>query len=157
MMFPGTGREEEGCGCGGVHHHKSFVHDHMHGGHIHGGHIHADYCNCGQEMPRRFLRPVVMLLLAEQPQHGYELMGRIKEFGVGQGGMDPSLLYRLLRHLERTGLAESSLDDTGAGPARKVYRLTPEGQEVLDIWAVNLEGVSTFLQEFKNRYQKLGK
>ena len=98
-----------------------------------------------------------MLLLAEEPVHGYELMGRLREFGIGHGGMDPSLIYRLLRHLERGGLAESSLDDSGTGPARKVYRLTPEGMEVLDMWAANLDEVSTLLQQFKERYSKLVK
>ena len=98
-----------------------------------------------------------MLLLAEEPVHGYELMGRLKAFGVGQSGMDPSLLYRLLRHLERGGLAESSLDDSGSGPARKVYRLTPEGMEVLDMWAANLDEVSSLLQKFKDRYGNLVK
>lgn len=103
------------------------------------------------------MRPMLMLLLAEEPVHGYELMGRLKEFGIGQSGMDPSLVYRLLRHLERGGLAESSLDDSGAGPARKVYRLTPEGMEMLDMWAANLDEVSTLLQKFKERYGKLAK
>ena len=107
-------------------HHSSFYYGPMHGGHSHG-----DFCNSGQNIPRRFLRPVVLLLLAEKPQHGYELMGRIKEFGKGCKSMDPSLLYRLLRYMGRTGLAESTLDDSGSGPARKVYSLTPEGQEVL--------------------------
>ncbi len=154
-MFFSSGQEEESCGCGG--HDKGSHHGPMFAGHMHGGHMHGNLCNCGQELPRRFLRPMVLLLLAEQPQHGYELMGRLKEMGMGQGGMDPSLLYRLLRHLERSGQAESTLDDSGSGPARKVYNLTPEGMEVLDLWAVNLDGMSAFLKEFKERYEKLGK
>ena len=150
MFFAGVHKEED-CGCGGHHEHGS------HHGPMQAARMFADHCSCGSETPRRFMRPILMLLLAEEPAHGYELMGRIKEFGIGQGGMDPSLLYRLLRHLERGGLAESSLDDSGTGPARKVYRLTPEGLEVLDLWAANLEEVSTFLQQFKERYGKLGK
>ncbi len=109
----------------------------------------------GGGITRRFLRPVVLLLLAESPIHGYELMGKLKEFGIDHTNMDPSVLYRLLRNIEREGLAESSLNDSGSGPARKVYTLTPEGREVLDIWAASIEGITTFLGEFKERYGKL--
>ena len=150
-MFHAGSDKGEDCGCGG-HHAEDF-----HRGHMHMASMMADRCGCGTDMSRRFMRPMLMLLLAEEPVHGYELMGRLKEFGIGHGGMDPSLIYRLLRHLERGGLAESSLDDSGTGPARKVYRLTPEGMEVLDMWAANLDEVSTLLQQFKERYSKLVK
>jgi PadR family transcriptional regulator PadR len=150
MFFAGSNKGED-CGCGSQHGEE------FHHGHMHIASMIADHCNCGTDINRRFMRPVLMLLLAEEPVHGYELMGRIKEFGIGQSGMDPSLIYRLLRHLERGGLAESSLDDSGAGPARKVYRLTPEGMEVLDMWAANLDEASTLLRQFKERYDRLGK
>lgn len=121
------------------------------------GHFWSHFVEGGQGLTRRFLRPVALLLLAEAPYHGYELMGRLKEFGIDQSALDPSILYRLLRSIEREGLAESSLDDSGSGPARKVYTLTPEGREVLDLWAANIDGVAAFLEEFKQRYEKLGK
>ncbi|MEW6554417.1 MAG: helix-turn-helix transcriptional regulator [Actinomycetota bacterium] len=156
-MFFGSSHGEGDCGCGG-HHGEDLHHgEGLHPGHMHMARMIADRCSCGPDISRRFIRPILMLLLAEEPVHGYELMGRLKEFGVGQSGMDPSLLYRLLRHLERGGLAESSLDDSGSGPARKVYRLTPEGMEVLDMWAANLDEVSTLLQKFKQRYGSLAK
>ena len=151
-MFWKTAQGEEEEACGSHHHYPRMCRP----GHMAGG-MPFEFPGFGQDNARRFLRPVVMLLLAEQPMHGYELMGRLKEFGIGQGGMDPSLLYRLLRFLERAGLAESSLDDSGAGPARKVYNLTPEGMEVLDMWAANLDEVSDLLAKFKERYGKLGK
>ena len=150
-MFFASSHGEGDCGCGS-HHGEGF-----HRGHAHMAEMMANRCSCGTDISRRFMRPILMLLLAEEPVHGYELMGRLKEFGIGQSGMDPSLLYRLLRHLERGGLAESSLDDSGAGPARKVYRLTPEGMEVLDMWAANLDEVSSLLQKFKDRYGNLVK
>lgn len=119
-------------------------------------HLHGEGPGFGTGMPRRFMRPVALLLLAEQPMHGYELMGRLKEFGMGQGMMDPSILYRMLRHLESEGMAESTLDDSGSGPARKVYNLTPEGREMLDFMAADLDEVTGFLNRFRERYNKLG-
>jgi DNA-binding PadR family transcriptional regulator len=96
-------------------------------------------------------------MLAEEPYHGYELMGKLKDFGIDHSNMDPSILYRLLRNIEREGLAASSLDDSGAGPARKVYTLTPEGREVLDLWAASIDGTVSLLTGFKERYDRLGK
>jgi len=121
-----------------------------------GHHQWSHFFEGGQGLARRLLRPVVLLMLAEAPCHGYELMGRLKEFGMDQSAADPSILYRMLRNMEREGQAESSLNDSGAGPARKVYRLTAEGREVLDLWAANIEGIVSFLEEFKKRYEKLG-
>ena len=148
-MFSSSTYEGEDARCSHLHHPRMTRHGSMSGG------MHVEIPGFGHDNTRRFLRPVVMLLLAEQPMHGYELMGRLKEFGIGQGGMDPSLLYRLLRILERAGLAESSLDDSGSGPARKVYSLTPEGMEVLDMWAANLDEVSDLLDRFKERHARL--
>jgi PadR family transcriptional regulator PadR len=149
-MFWRNVQGEEESGCSSHFHHPRMIHH----GRMTGG-MPIEIPGFGHDNTRRFLRPVVMLLLAEEPMHGYELMGRLKEFGIGQGGMDPSLLYRLLRVLERAGLAESSLDDSGSGPARKVYNLTPEGMEVLDMWAANLDEVSDLLGKFKERHGKL--
>jgi PadR family transcriptional regulator PadR len=120
------------------------------------GHFMGHFFEGGHGTARRFLRPVVLLLLAETPCHGYELMGKLKEFGMDQSSMDPSVLYRMLRNMEREGQAESSLNDSGAGPARKVYQLTAEGREVLDLWAGSIEGLVSFLKEFKKRYERLG-
>jgi PadR family transcriptional regulator PadR len=148
MFMQGNMEGDEGCGCGG---HGPKFHAWHHGGPPHG--FGSGWAQ-GRGVMKRLLGPTILLLLAEKPQHGYELMGKMKEMGVGQGS-DPSILYRFLRYLERSGLAESTLDDSGPGPARKVYNLTPEGMEMLDMWAADLEEFSSLLEEFKKRYQDL--
>jgi poly-beta-hydroxybutyrate-responsive repressor len=105
-------------------------------------------------MPRRFVRPFVLLLLAEGPSHGYELAGSLKEFTPEGLNVEPSILYRMLRQMEEEGLATSSLDDSGVGPARKVYELTSEGREALDLWASSLEGTARMLDSFRERYER---
>ena len=97
----------------------------------------------------------MLLLLAEKPVHGYELIGRLSDFGVDPAGTDPSVLYRMLRQMEMEGLTASKLDPSGSGPARKVYFPTDEGREVLDMWAAKLVQTASFLNRFAERHNKL--
>ncbi len=115
---------------------------------------HSSRCDCGEGMSRRFLRPFLLLLLAEGPSHGYELAGCLKEFSPEGLGVEPSILYRMLKQMEVEELATSSLDDSGTGPARKVYELTSEGREALDLWASSLQGTARMLGSFQERYER---
>lgn len=51
--------------------------------------------------PRELLAPSLLLLLAEAPGHGYELMDRLRPLGFDWGGPGP--IYRELRTLEDAG------------------------------------------------------
>src|SRR5450756_145148 len=133
------GNQENECCCGSSGHAR---------------HHHPSRCDCGEGMPRRFVRPFVLLLLAEGPSHGYELARSLKEFSSEGLNVEPAILYRMLRQMEEEGLATSSLDDSGVGPARKVYVLTPEGREALDLWASSLEGTARMLDSFRERYER---
>ena len=52
-----------------------------------------------------------------------------------------SSIYYLLKKLERDGYVEGQLDEAARGPARKIYRATPNGQQALR--AGVLEALST--------------
>jgi DNA-binding PadR family transcriptional regulator len=43
----------------------------------------------------------------------------------------------------------------GAGPAKRVYELTPEGEEVLDLWVAYMQGQADALLQFIERYHNL--
>jgi PadR family transcriptional regulator, regulatory protein PadR len=143
------------CGCG----EQAGQHGRRMGGSCAermGQHMHHMAGGCGiGSMSNRFMRPYILLLLAEEPAHGYELIGRLSSFGIDQSSTDPSILYRVLRMMETEGLLVSKLDPSGSGPARKVYELTAEGHEVLDMWAVKLGEMSAFFGKFAKRYAKL--
>lgn len=104
-------------------------------------------------LPRNFLRPCVLLLLAEAPSHGYDLLTQLGELGAGS--TDPGGLYRLLRSLDRDGLVESSWETSDAGPARRTYRITPEGIEWLHAWAGALAESRRIVGTFLDRYGSL--
>jgi len=76
------------------------------------------------------LEPALLLLLHYGPAHGYSLLEKLKEFGLGD--LDPSMVYRALRDMEEKGWVVSTWDEKQAqGPPRRVYRLTALGDEVL--------------------------
>ena len=104
---------------------------------------------------RSFIQPRLLLLLAEKPAHGYELMERLGQ--EEDPGADPGLLYRTLRQFEEEGLVRSSWDTEGRGAARRVYEITDEGIDYLHAWAVNIrrtrERLEQFLSDYAARFQ----
>jgi len=101
--------------------------------------------------------PGIMLLIAEEPSHGYTLMDKLAEMGLVKEKTDLSIVYRILRQLEEDGLAVSEHIDEGRGPARKVYRLTDEGREALSSWTDHMDDLGRLIDEFRKRYQSLEK
>ena len=103
-------------------------------------------------LPKKFVRPALLLLLLEQPAHGYELLERMQPFGFERP--DPGGLYRNLRALEDAGLVRSSWEQSTAGPDRRIYNLTRAGREELHVHAKALAATSQTLQVFLSRYRE---
>lgn len=104
-------------------------------------------------LPRNYLRPCLLLLIAEEPSHGYDLMERLEELGLG--ATDPGGLYRALRSMERDGLVESGWETSNSGPARRTYNLTEEGIEWLHAWAGALNESRRLVGRFLDRYDSV--
>lgn len=102
-------------------------------------------------LPRNFLRPCLLLLLAETPSHGYDLLEQIGELGLEQ--TDPGGLYRALRAMEQEGLVRSWWEPSDSGPARRTYDLTDEGMDWLHAWAGSLREVRRLLHRYLTRYE----
>jgi poly-beta-hydroxybutyrate-responsive repressor len=103
----------------------------------------------------RYVQPSILLGLNLKPSYGYELIHSIQEFGFVEGQAPPGMIYRHLRQLEEDGLVHSEWETEGTGPAKRMYRLTPEGEEVLSIWIVYMERQAENLQNFIRRYHQL--
>jgi poly-beta-hydroxybutyrate-responsive repressor len=101
-------------------------------------------------LPRNHLRACVLLLLREQPAHGYDLLERLVPLGLGRE--DPGRLYRLLRALEGEHLVRSSWEPSESGPDRRTYELTRAGREELHRTAQALEATRELLGVFLSRY-----
>ena len=90
------------------------------------------------KLMRGLLDFVVLQFLRSQPMHGYQVISSLrKNFGVYFG---PSTIYPLLSALEEKGYIKSKWDLEKDRP-RKVYNLTPEGEDMLDCTKVSLNQI----------------
>jgi PadR family transcriptional regulator, regulatory protein PadR len=103
--------------------------------------------------PRNFLQCCVLLLLRERPAHGYELLERLKSFGLADG--DPGNVYRRLRSLERQGMLRSRWEPSEAGPRRRTYYLTDRGETALGVWAGVLAETRGLLDYYLGRHASI--
>lgn len=111
----------------------------------------AGGCRCDGGQPKNFLRPCVLLLLKESPAHGYDLLERIRAFGLNS---DAGGMYRLLRALEREGCLRSWWESGVNGHDRRTYALTPFGEESLRAWDAALDESRRALALFARRLSR---
>ena len=101
----------------------------------------------------RFLEPALLLLLAERPLHGYELLDLLPEL-IGESRVDVGNLYRVLRALEEEGIVSSEWSADLPGPAKRTYELTAAGRRLLDEWAGALRDAQGVVAAFLDRYEE---
>jgi len=82
------------------------------------------------------VQDVVLAMLAKEPSHGYELRSRLREaLGPLGEAMNAGQIYVTLGRLEKAGLARSEREPgLPDRPDRKVYALTPAGQQRVASW-----------------------
>ena len=109
-----------------------------------------------QARPSKWLTPVTLVLLEEEPSHGYELMERMEEeFGFEE--IQPGSVYRTLRQMEKEGLCQSEWETPSAdesGPPRRVYAITENGEAYLAAWAKACKEYQQLMGEFARVYQR---
>jgi PadR family transcriptional regulator, regulatory protein PadR len=104
----------------------------------------------GIARPKSLIVAHLLLLLAEEPRHGYELTEslRLCDFRV-----TTSAVYREMARLQEDGMVRSFWQTSQArGPARHMYELTPAGQEDLAACADDVRRLSSHLAEYLSRF-----
>ncbi|HUZ13305.1 MAG TPA: PadR family transcriptional regulator [Caulobacteraceae bacterium] len=92
----------------------------------------------------------VLALLSRAESYAYEIASRLAEaIDMGEG-----TIYPLMRRLQSDGLVETHLVESPAGPPRKYYRLTGQGQASFaaqkQAWRAFAQAVDTILGESGN-------
>jgi len=103
-------------------------------------------------LPKNFLRPCLLLLLREDPAHGYDLLDRVQALGFD--GSDPGGLYRALRGLEKEKLVRSGWQPSQTGPDRRTYEITRAGMEELHRSAKAIAAGQETVTAFLSRYEE---
>ncbi len=84
--------------------------------------------NVKSQMRKGMLEFCVLLLLRNDAAYASEIINRMKEANliVMEG-----TLYPLLTRLKNDGLLSYRWEESSAGPPRKYYSITPEGEQAL--------------------------
>lgn len=106
-------------------------------------------------LPRGFVRACILLLLSEEPGHGYDLLARLEAFGLGDS--DPAGMYRTLRGMERDGLVVSHWETSEAGPSRRTYEISDLGAEDLRAWGDALSQCRAIVDRYLATHDRLRK
>lgn len=113
-------------------------------------------CTCAMGNLYRFVEPLILYQLKlKGSTHGYDLIDALNKHALTDSVIEPGALYRNLRRLEENGYVKSFWDIRGIGPAKRLYNLTPKGEEHLKEWIIVLDRLSESMKKFVSEAQKL--
>jgi DNA-binding PadR family transcriptional regulator len=106
-------------------------------------------CACGMGNLFRFVEPLILLELRNQPgASGYDILARLEGHTLTGTTIDKAAVYRCLGVLEKNGMTQVEWTESVRGAGRKSYRLTAKGTDHLAEWADLLEGLAGGLRDF---------
>jgi PadR family transcriptional regulator, regulatory protein PadR len=73
----------------------------------------------------------VLTALADEPRHGYGIVGEVADLSLGRVKLKIGSLYGVLDRLATEGLIEPDREETHGGRLRRYYRLSPDGRRAL--------------------------
>ena len=107
----------------------------------------------GKKLPKNFMTPWVLLVLKQWNIHGYLIMQYLNQMGFSE--VDHATLYTELRRLESDGYIESEWQTDGNGPAKRVYKITDAGEELLLGWTDVVSGYQRMINGFFDMYAQV--
>lgn len=79
------------------------------------------------------LEYILLGVLSIEPQSGYSINSTLQN-GLYRWKASPGATYPALKRLEKNGIIASEIQVVNDTQSRKVYHLTPQGEELLDQW-----------------------
>ncbi len=80
------------------------------------------------------LEYVVLGLISTGPQSGYSIISTFETEVYRRWSASPGSVYPMLKRLERRGVIAGELEVVYETRPRKMYRLTPAGERLVDAW-----------------------
>lgn len=85
------------------------------------------------------VRHTLLALLYQSPAHGYELGKRLNTVVTAEWDVKPGQIASTLSRLYDAHLVDYEIEATDDAPDRKVYSITPAGQQTLEDWYLTPE------------------
>ena len=99
--------------------------------------------DAGAQLRKGVAEFAVLALLRREPMYGWQLSQQLIERGGFIGSI--GTLYPLLSRLRAKGWVSTYDEESASGPARRYYRLTPQGHSSLDDFTAQWGGFSASL------------
>jgi len=119
------------------------------GGGGRGGGGRGDFFRAGRLVGDGDLRIIALLLLEQQPRHGYDIIRALEERTSGFYTPSPGVVYPTLTYLEEAGYVTSTMDGN-----KKVFSITEEGRTHLAESRKAVEHVLDHLEQFGRKMAK---
>ncbi len=113
-------------------------------------------CCLWNQYGRDILKVAILAVIKNSPSHGYSVLSDLEELGFSVSKYHPSIIYRVLRNLEHEALVESQWQISGVGPARRIYKITPKGEEYLKQWVLKSKDYMGLIERLTDFIQKGG-
>ncbi|MCP5455511.1 MAG: helix-turn-helix transcriptional regulator [Thermotogae bacterium] len=98
-----------------------------------------------------WLSSVLLLLLSEEKSHGYELVEKLREFGINLEGVgNIGRIYTFLNNFEEMNYVAAEWD-TETSPPRKIYTITEIGLSELQNIKKEMENQKKLINDFIKR------
>lgn len=127
------------------------------GGHRHGGFFGrhgrgGDDFRLGRKLGAGDLQLVLLLLLQENPRHGYELIKELEQRTSGYYSPSPGVIYPALTYLEEIGFTSVAAEGN-----KKLYRISETGAAFLADNRTAAEAILNELAEIGRRFARAQK
>lgn len=74
----------------------------------------------------------LLSIIDEEASYGYEMVSKLRERGLDLAS--EGSIYPLLSRLQKQGVIQGYLVQSSEGPARKYYRMSDRGRDLLQQW-----------------------
>jgi len=108
----------------------------------------------GPHPERGWVQFLLLMLLNEEPKHGYQLAEDLQTRGyVREGRFKTGSLYTILNRMEKKEILTSKHEESEAGRPRRVYSITEDGREHLKNGLQYMLRRKQFLDEMEEYYR----
>lgn len=114
-------------------------------------------CACKGSTLMKFVQPIILSIICESPDHGYNLLEKIRYTMLWQGNApDSARIYHILHDMGKCGLVQSHIElGSKAAIGKRVFSITDEGRDCMRNWLYTLRGYSGGIKDVIMRLEQV--